>query len=374
MKVGVLVNPLAGIGGAVALKGSDGAATVAEALARGAVPQAVTRAERALRPLAELPEIELVTWAGEMGEHSARAAGFEPRVLGTSADSTSAADTRAAAAALLAEGVDLLLFAGGDGTARDVLDAVGTQLPVLGIPAGCKMHSGVYAVNPEAAAELVKKLALGDWVNVVEAEVRDIDEEAFRRNQVRARYYGSLKVPVDGSLVQQVKCGAEANDALEQEEIAQFVVEQLAPDITYLIGSGSTCFRIKELIGIPGTLLGVDVVRNDELLQADATAQQLLDFVTAGECRAVLSVIGGQGHLLGRGNQQFSPEVVRALGKEKLIVLASRRKLASLASRPLLLDSGDAELDRALSGLIEVTAGYEEHLLYPLSFTASVIS
>ncbi|WP_111656912.1 ATP-NAD kinase family protein [Isoalcanivorax indicus] len=370
--IGLLVNPCAGLGGAVALKGSDGAQVVQEALARGAVPQAGPRTQRALALLAEAQvPVRLRVWGGDMGARWADAAGLSAEVVGQpGAGMTSAGDTRAAAAALLAAGIDVLLFAGGDGTARDVLDSVGAAVPVLGIPAGCKMHSAVYAVNPEAAGRLLVALARGEMVNVTEGEVRDIDEEAFRAGQVRARYYGSLTVPADAQLLQQVKCGAPEQEDLQVTEACAWLVERLAPGVTYLMGSGSTVAELMAQLGLPNTLLGVDLVRDGALLASDVTADQILAQLGDGPARAVLTVIGGQGHLFGRGNQQLSPAVIRRVGRDNLHVLATRSKLASLGGRPLLVDTGDAALDRALCGLLPVIAGYEDEVLYRVATDA----
>ena len=363
MRIGLIVNPLAGIGGATGLKGSDGEATVAEALRRGAEPQAPARAARALAALAGV-DVEVVTWAGIMGEDSARAAGLPVQVLGKAEAGTSAADTRAAAAALLAAGVDLLVFAGGDGTARDICDVVGVRRPVLGIPAGCKMHSAVYAVNPEAAGQLLAALARGGIVNLVEAEVRDIDEAAFRDGIVRARHYGVMQTPRDGRFLQQVKCGSQDNDALERVELAAWLVEQMDDDSYWLMGSGSTVAEVMSQLNLPNTLLGVDIVRAGQLVAADVSARTILDVVgEQGPVHALVTVIGGQGHLFGRGNQQFSPAVIRRIGRDNLCIAATRSKLASLGGRPLLVDTGDVVLDRALCGLIPVHAGYEDVLL-----------
>jgi predicted polyphosphate/ATP-dependent NAD kinase len=367
LKLGLLVNPLAGLGGSVALKGSDGAAA-AEALERGARPQATDKAARALRRLAEEAVPELLCWGGDMGAAAAAEAGLEARVIGAAEGESSPEDTMAAARALADAGVDLLLFAGGDGTARDICAAVGERLPVLGIPAGCKMHSGVYAVNPEAAGALLAKLSRGELINLDEAEVRDIDEEAFRAGRVVARTYGSLRVPAESSrLLQQVKSGGAGNEDLARTDLAARVVEDLEDDTWYLMGSGSTVEAVMEELGLPNTLLGVDLVRNEEVVAADVTADEIRQYLADGApARAVITVIGGQGHLFGRGNQQFSPEVIRRIGRENLLVVATRNKLQALEGRPLLVDTGDPELDRELCGLLRVLTGYEDEVLYPV--------
>ncbi len=200
--VGLIVNPLAGIGGAVGLKGSDGESVVAQALASGAVKRAPLRVVQTLKALQPYKEqIRILTWGGEMGEYEARAAGFEPEVLGCPQTQPSTArDTQNAALSLAQAGVDLCLFAGGDGTARNLCDVLPDNTLVLGIPAGVKIHSGVYAVNAQGAAHIIKKLVTGQWVSVGPGEVRDIDEDAFRDGVVKARYYGELLVPVEHSI------------------------------------------------------------------------------------------------------------------------------------------------------------------------------
>lgn len=371
LTVGVLVNPFAGIGGAVGLKGSDGAETRAEALRRGARPMAVERMTRALQALGSAARpLRWLTWGGDMGEHSCRDAGLPAEIVGRSPPDSEAEHSREAAEALVAAGVDLLLFAGGDGTARDLVDAVGQRIPVLGVPAGCKMHSAVYAVNPEAAGHLLADLRDGGLVALRDAEVRDIDEEAFRHGQVRARYYGSLRVPEEGRYLQQVKCGGREVEDLVVTEIAAWVIDTLEDDVYYLVGSGSTVAVVMEQLGLPNTLLGVDIIRNGEVVAADVSAEAILEHIGDAPARALLTVIGGQGHLFGRGNQQFSPAVIRRLGKDRVQILASRGKLATLEGRPLLVDTGDAGLDQALCGLWPVTSGYEDTLLYRVGLDA----
>ena len=368
--LGVLVNPYAGLGGSVALKGSDGVQTREEALRRGATPQAPGRMSRALKALSAVSNVSVVTWGGDMGENSCRAAKVPCTVIGESPMPSSPDDTRAAAVALKAAGAELILFAGGDGTARDLVDAIGLGTPVLGVPAGCKMHSAVYAVNPEAAGSLLAELAGGGLVALESAEVRDIDEAAFREGVVKARHYGELQVPAEARYLQQVKCGGREVEDLVITEVAAWVADSLEDDTWYLMGSGSTVAVVMEQLGLENTLLGVDLVRNGEVVAADLGAQQLLERIGNEPANAVVTVIGGQGHLFGRGNQQFSPALIRRLGKENIQILATRTKLETLEGRPLLVDSGDPDLDKQLCGLWPVTTGYEDQILYRVSTEA----
>lgn len=365
-RLGFLVNPDAGLGGALALKGSDGLAALARA--RGAVPQAGSRARLALQEL--LPwrgRLKVFTAAGNMGADIVRELGFACEVVHEPAGPSTAADTEAAARALAAARVDLLLFAGGDGTARDIERSVGLGLPVLGIPAGVKMHSGVFAVNPRAAAEIVKLMLDGQLVLVDSADVRDIDEAALREGRVAARYYGELRVPQEGRYLQQVKCNGREVEALVLQEIAAEVTEHMATGETYFLGPGTTVAAIMDELGLPNTLLGVDVVRDGELVAADCDASTLERFAAAGACRLILTATGGQGMLLGRGNQQLSPAVLRAVGREGLVVIATHEKLKALAGRPLLMDLPDEALAQEFAGFVEVITGYHSRVLYRLA-------
>jgi predicted polyphosphate/ATP-dependent NAD kinase len=371
--LGVLVNPYAGLGGSVALKGSDGVQTRDEALRRGAEPQAPARMSRALKALSTVSNVTVLTWGGDMGENSCRAANVPCTVIGESSMPSNPDDTRAAAAALKVAGAELILFAGGDGTARDLVDAIGLGTPVLGVPAGCKMHSAVYAVNPEAAGSLLAELAGGGLVALESAEVRDIDEAAFREGVVKARHYGELQVPAEARYLQQVKCGGREVEDLVITEVAAWVADSLEDDTWYLMGSGSTVAVVMEQLGLENTLLGVDLVLNGEVVAADLGARQILEHIGDAPAKAVITVIGGQGHLFGRGNQQFSPALIRRLGKENIQILATRTKLETLEGRPLLVDSGDAALDKQLCGLWPVTTGYEDQILYRVGTNASLI-
>ncbi|USV55988.1 ATP-NAD kinase family protein [Aeromonas encheleia] len=366
-RLGLIINPVAGIGGAVGLKGSDG--VVAEALARGAVPKAQERARQALLPLCQLTQsFELLTVAGDMGGTLAESLGLPHRIVHRpAAGSTSAADTRTAAELIRAAGVDLLLFAGGDGTARDICAAVGESCHVLGIPAGCKIHSGVYGVTPAASGRVVARMIGGELLSLIDAEVVDIDEAAFRAGKVRARHYGQLLVPGDLRYVQAVKQGGRESEELVLADLAAGVVEQMEADTLYLMGSGSTVAACMGELGLENTLLGVDLVENGRLIGQDLSAADILTRIRGRRCRLIITLIGGQGHLFGRGNQQLSPEVIRAVGRDHIQVLATKAKLAALDGRPLLVDTDDPALNRSLSGYLRITTGYKDQVIYPVA-------
>jgi len=388
-RLGLIVNPLAGVGGKVGLKGSDGTEIVRQALERGAVREAPGRAALALGRLARLREqLEIVTFPGEMGADEALACGLDPIVVpgvigaswgqaGTLPDGaplTTADDTVAAARALRDMGVGLLLFAGGDGTARDVCRAVGTDLVCLGVPAGVKIHSAVYATTPVSAGELAA-LYLHDRpaaVRLREAEVMDIDEEAFRSGRVSARLYGYLSVPYERGMVQCAKAGGCAGEEADLRAIAADVVNGMAAGVLYLLGPGTTTRAVADMLGVAKTLLGVDAVRDGRLVGADLSEAEIIELLEPGvEARIVVTVIGGQGHIFGRGNQQLSAAVIRRVGLERVIVIASETKLLSLAGGPLLVDSGEAELDVAFAGYRQVVTSLGRRTMYRVEGVAA---
>jgi predicted polyphosphate/ATP-dependent NAD kinase len=379
-KLGLIINPIAGIGGRVGLKGSDGSEIQRRALELGAVPRAQDRAAQALERLGLLENLGIVTYPGEMGESVARGCGFEPTVIGSIREGeTTAEDTRQAARDMLRLAVDLLLFAGGDGTARDVYEAVGLDLAVLGIPAGVKIHSAVYATNPRSAGGLAALYLQGRVEGLREAEVLDIDEEAVRRGVVSAKLYGYLKVPYRSSLVQNLKVPS-SGEAASLASIAHDVVDKMQEDWLYIVGPGTTTRAITDELELPKTLIGVDVVRvkpkggrgetAGELVAADVNETQLMGLLDShGQHRAAIIVtpIGGQGCIFGRGNQQISPRVIDKVGRENVVVVSAKEKLYALGSQPLWVDTGDPAVDEMLSGYIQVVTGYNERAVRRIS-------
>jgi len=367
-RLGVVVNPWAGIGGATALKGSDGLAVRAEALARGAEPRAPGRMTRTLAGLAS-EGLTVLTWGGAMGEDAAAASGLASTVLGAAEGESTGADTQRAVRALVAAGIDLLLFAGGDGTARDVASALedhGDPPLVLGVPAGVKMHSGVFAVTPEGAAEVITGLRTGALITRCEGEVRDIDEAAFREGVVKTRFYGALAVPGAPRWVQATKISGREQEPLVLEEIAADIAARMdrSGDTLWVLGPGGTTAAIAAHLGAEKTLLGVDVFQHGACIAEDVTGEALLALCEGKAVALVVTAISGQGHIFGRGNQQLSPAFLRRLAPDQWHIVATRSKLLTLEGRPLQVDTGDPALDRALSGYRPVITGFEDEVVY----------
>ncbi len=367
--VGLIVNPIAGLGGSVGLKGTDGVDTVREALARGAQPRASERAAEALRTLARLrPETHLLVAPGPMGAEAAGAAGLGAVPVGRlGSGPTGAADTRRLAVSLRDAGVDLLLLAGGDGTARDVLDAIGDALPVVAVPAGVKMHSAVFAVSPAVAGRVAASALEERPISTVPGEVVDLDEDAYRAGVIAPRLHGYLPIPRARRAMQPRKAPTPASETAVQAGIAADIVESMVRGRRYVLGPGTTARAIAEALGVPKTLVGVDVVDRSGLVAADVGQRELLELVTGHPAAIVAAPIGGQGFLFGRGNQQIGASVIRAVGLRGIIVVATPAKLASLAGQPLLVDTGDSALDTALAGPTQVVTGYGERAVYRLA-------
>jgi len=364
--LGLIVNPIAGMGGAVGLKGTDGLELLERAERLGAVPQAEQRAARALAALSTRGyDVEVVTYAGSMGQAAAVRCGITPVVIGSgSAPRTTPEDTEDAARRMAAAGVDLLLFAGGDGTARDVCRAIGTRITALGIPAGVKIQSAVFATSPVVAGQIAATHLSGGLGRDREAEVMDIDEDAYRLGIISARLHGYLRIPDASLRLQGRKTGSRPTESTIQRAIAAEVVEQMTDDRCYIVGPGTTCRTIMRLLELDDSLLGVDLIRARRLVGRDMSEREILDGIADTACSLILTPVGGQGFLLGRGNQQISPAVIERVGKHNIIIVATAEKLSSLRGRPLLVDTGDAATDSHLRGYYRIVTGYRENTVY----------
>ena len=350
-RVGLVVNPIAGMGGRVGLKGTDN--KVEEARRRGAEPRAPNRARQALEHLREQPaEVELYTYGGVMGEDEAVAAGFSPVVVGhPEREDSTAADTREAVRRLVAEGVDIVLFVGGDGTAVDVaetLEELDADVPVLGVPGGVKVYSSVFAVTPRAAGRIA-----ATFDRTETREVNDIDEDAYRGGDVQTELKALAEVPVGDEVQSSKQIGGGTVEAL-----AEAVAADVESGVTYVLGPGSTVDAVKTELGFNGSPLGVDVWRDGEVLVRDAGESDIVD--SLGERNVVVvSPIGGQGFVFGRGNDQISPDVIR---RSEMEVIASKQKLDDIGV--LRVDTGDPALDEELRGWQRVRVGkFERRLL-----------
>jgi len=372
--LGFIVNPVAGMGGAVGLKGTDGKETLRLAVELGAKPVAPLRAEAFLRSLEAVKEgLFLLVGAAGMGQEVAAKLGFRHKVIEEEEESgadtsqetvmpvseTTGDDTRRTAKAIMKVGVDLLVFCGGDGTARDVFDAVGTRFPVLGVPTGVKMHSAVFATNPTAAAVMVARY-LWEGLPLREAEVMDVDEEAFRSGRLSAKLYGYVFVPYEPRLVQASKLETPMTESElnNQAGLALYVIEEMRPGIMYIMGPGTTTRTVADLLEEGKTLLGVDLFLDKKRVAADVNEAQILELTKGLEVRIIVTPIGGQGFIFGRGNQQISPRVIRQIGLGNIIVIATRGKLRAFKS--LRVDTGDPELDKQLAGFIRVVTDYRQ--------------
>ncbi len=372
-KLGLIINPVAGMGGSVGLKGTDH--MVEEALRRGAKPRANERVRIALAELLELKdEIEILTYPGDMGAEAAEELGFKTAVLmpegGKDLNAlldSSRADTLSLARRLKEEGVDLLLFAGGDGTARDIYEGVGTELPALGIPAGVKIHSPVYAKNPQSAGSLAKLWLSGKVTKTAEQEVLDIDEDLYRQEIINTRLYGYLSVPLEHVFTQNRKAPTPLSETAAIESIAHEIVEHMDPGTYYLIGAGTTTRGIMQMLGLKNTLIGVDLIKNRELVANDLYGDKILDYIRGKKTKLVVTVTGGQGFLFGRGNQQITPEVIREIGRENIIIIATKAKIAEFHHQPFLVDTPDQKLNQELCGYYRVVTAYGEFTMCRVS-------
>jgi len=375
-RVGFVVNPIAGMGGRVGLKGTDGVAD--EAQAAGAEPIAGPRAALFARTFLELSKhgeglrIRWLTCGGAMGAVSLREAGVGDEtieVIYTPGERTTASDTRRAVDACIGQGAELLLFCGGDGTARDVAEATNDRIPILGIPAGVKMHSGLFAVSPPAAAHLLVGYLRGQ-LRIGTAEILDLDEEAYRKGEWRIRLFATAKTLVEPNLVAggKVMVDEVSEEAIRGELAVHFSeLFENEPYTLFLLGPGSTLNSITTADGIDKTLLGVDAVVGGKAVAKDLNEKGILDLLDRHpNAKLVVSPIGAQGFILGRGNLQVSPAVLRRIGTKNVIVVATPAKLAM--TPVLRVDTGDTALDEEFHKreYLFVVIGYRTSKLHPI--------
>ena len=348
VRLGLIVNPLAGLGGAMARKGSDEPDIAARAAREGRVGQGPLRAARALAAFRAECEAEVL--AGPVLPAEGAVCAVAPAPL------TGTAEDTAAAVRAMAGEVDLILFAGGDGTARDICAANAAGVPILGIPSGVKMHSGVFARSPERAGRMAAAFLKDPRRRVEMVEVLDLDEAARRAGRLSARLYCVARVPFDGAGARQNPKAGSGDAVGEMDAALAGYVAGMDPGCLYVLGPGATMMALKDRLG-GGSLLGVDLAEGGRVVARDLNERGLLARVAGRRVCVVLTVVGGQGFVLGRGNQQISPAVLRAAGMPRIDVICGAGKLAGLTPQELTIDTGDVALDAALAGYWPVITG-----------------
>lgn len=368
MKVGFVINPIAGMGGRVGLKGTDG--VYEEAVKLGAEPLAQDRAEKALQNMRGIEE--WYTAGGVLGEDSLKGLFPDDRieiVHEPDADElgkTDSKDTKAAVKAFLDKEVDLIVFCGGDGTARDILEEVDKKVPILGIPAGVKMHSGCFGINPEASAELFNDFVERE-ADTGTVEIMDLDEKKYREGDWEIKMHGEAISVYEPHYIQLGKQSFRSVDQEKQKrDIADFIIEEMEeyPQHLFVLGPGSTTAKVQEVLELNYTILGVDLLKDKQIIELDVAEKDILDYSKdiAG-MKIVVSMIGNQGFFLGRGNQQISPDVVKKAGLDNLYILSTPSKLKKTSK--LRADTGDDELDKKIRErkFMKVVRGFREYKL-----------
>ncbi|MHA1785592.1 MAG: ATP-NAD kinase family protein [Candidatus Helarchaeota archaeon] len=361
-KIGLIVNPIAGMGGKVGLKGTDGEEILEKAIKLGSQPISQSRTKQFLKPLSAVRNaITILTCPGEMGENVSKEMGFNPQLIcKISGEKTTASDTKQAAVLMKEKGVNLIVFVGGDGTARDIFDAINQDLPVIGVPSGVKIYSSCFAIKPEAAARITMKF-LWEELPLRQAEILDIDEKSYREeNKLNIKFYGYLYVPYEPALLQESKLASPftIDEHENQIAIARHVIQELEDEVLYLLGPGTTVMAISEVLELEKTLLGVDILKNKKIIAFDVNEKKIIDIIKNKKAKIIVSPIGRQGMIFGRGNQQISPKIIRMIGKENIIVISTRYKLSTIKN--LKVDTQDPILDEELKGYMKVIVDFNE--------------
>ncbi|NVM45535.1 MAG: ATP-NAD kinase family protein [Candidatus Lokiarchaeota archaeon] len=361
-KIGLIANPIAGMGGSVGLKGTDGD-IFKKAIEMGATPITPKRVKDFLGNLKNLNNFLFIVAPGKMGEDYVKNLSFKFKIIGDIDENTTAEDTKRIAKLMVEAGVDLLVFCGGDGTARDLFDAIKLKIPVVAIPSGVKMFSSIFAMNPKAAAQIADKF-IEETTATQEKEVLDIDEDAFRDNRLVSKLYGYLLVPKVQNLIQSSKNSSRIGRTIEDNkyEIAQQIIEKMEEETLYLLGPGTTVKSITDQLNLEKSLLGVDAIYNKSLVGEDINESGILGLLDKYQKAViVVSPIGGQGFVFGRGNKQFTPRILKRIGKNNILIIGTEDKIKGLSC--LRVDTGDEDTDNLLKGLTKVIIGYREELI-----------
>ena len=357
-KLGLVINPIAGMGGKTGLKGSDGSNTLKKALSLGAKKESAIRAEQALLPLKfMINKFSLITCSAEMGEKSCKKIGLKTDyIIDIDKKITTGIDTIKAVKIMARKQVSLILFSGGDGTACDIFYALQDKIPILGIPAGVKMHSSVFGTSPNAVGSLVSRIISNhsDTFPTSTAEIMDLDEDMRRYDQIRTRLIGYATIPSDKFLVQNPKSYVQLNDEESINGISEYLENKLDKEATYIVGPGRTTQNFLNRIGVSGTLLGVDVLKGRKLIGRDVNSRELEILTRDGFLYIISGIIGGQGFLFGRGNQQITAEIIQRVKKENILIIASTKKIYELPRQCILIDTGNQKLDNELAGYVKV--------------------
>jgi predicted polyphosphate/ATP-dependent NAD kinase len=364
-RIGLIINPIAGMGGSVGLKGTDGD-IYQKALEMGAKPVTPKRVSELLSHITNIEKIFMLVAPGKMGVDVIKSKGIKFEVIGEIGEITSAGDTKRIAKQMIKSGIDLLIFCGGDGTARDIYDAIGLEKPVVAIPGGVKMYSSVFSFNPRAAAQIIDGF-LEDFIQTEDREILDIDENLVRKDMLKASLYGYLKVLKFRNLIQAGKIGSKLGRTIEEnkQEIARFIVERMEDNTLYLLGPGTTVKAIADTLQLQKTLLGVDAVYNKKVIGTDLNEKGILSLLSKHpKTQIIISPIGGQGFIFGRGNKQFTPKILKQVGSKNIKIVATGEKVRELDC--LRVDTGNIDVDNNLKGFAKVIIGYMEETVIPV--------
>lgn len=364
-KVGLIVNPIAGMGGKVGLKGTDGLKILEKARELGAKKESGNKTKLALEKLIPIKEkIIFITCNDEMGEKYCKELGFNLEVVYNYLGESKKEDSEKALKKIMDKGVEIILFVGGDGTARDVYTSIGEKPVVLGIPAGVKIYSPVYGNTPEQSGLTALSYLNEEIRRTREVEVVDIDEEAYREDIFKTELFGYLNIPDNRKYTQNKKAPTPLTEKASQKAIALNIIDKMERDVIYIIGPGTTTREIMNGLALPYSLLGVDLVRNKKIIKKDLSEVEILNIIKNQKSKLIITPTGGQGYLLGRGNQQISDRVLKEVGKNNIIIIATQSKIIELRNKPLLIDTGNVKVNKEFAGYYKIKIGYEKYIMH----------